>query len=363
MKFIFILLLTLLLNLTFAQNNIRVFSAKGELFYLTAFDSLQNKTPQTNVLISSVVDDSLRIKIELENKLKTEFILLIFEKGKPAKNKEFNYKVIVEQNNIKISYAGYYDIVKLPKPLVPEKPVIDTNAKYKNTQLGHFCDLKDSKPAYFNNIPKSEKCTAAMPAEYLNYTNLLMLKAQVSDDKYIIADNVCRNNCLSIDQLNFVLKYIDYELEKLKLIKTAYFNITDLEKKKELEKSFRFESSINELNAFFKVAVDEKVKIASNCTAPSSAEEIKIFEDNLNVYNNDSQRFETFKKLYENYCYSKDQVVLILTKFIHDREKLDAAKMLYHRCTEKQNFLLISDTFSYNETINELKDFIVKQKD
>jgi len=363
MRYLFTTFFIFILSFVFAQNNVRLFSGKGELFTITVFDSVQNKTPQTNVLITSVADDSLKIKIELENKLKTETTLLIFEKGRATKNKEFNYRINVEQDKIKISYAGYYDIVSLPSPLVPEKPVIDTTAKYKNTRLGHFCELKDGKPVYYNNIPKNGNCTTAMPPEYLNYINLLMLKAQVSDDKYIIADNVCRNNCLSVEQLSFVLKYIDYELEKLKLIKTAYFNITDPDKKSGLEKLFRFESSIIELNSFFKVALDQKIKTTSNCTVPSSTVEIKTFEDNLSVYNNDSQRFETFKKTYENYCYSKDQVVAVLSKFIHDREKLDAAKMLYFRCTEKENFLLILDTFSYNETGSELKDFIAKQKD
>lgn len=363
MRYFFLFLFTLFINFVFSQNNIRLFSAKGELFTLTAFDTVQNKTPQTNVLINSVYEDSLHIKIELENKTKSETTLLLFEKGKTTKNKEFNYKINVEQNKIKVSYAGYYDIVTLPKPLVPEKPIIDTTSKYKNTRLGHFCELKDSKPVYFNNLPKEGTCAAPMPPEYLNYTNLLMLKAQVPDDKFTIADNVCRNNCLSVEQLNFILKYIDYEIEKLKLIKIAYFNITDRTKSKELEKAFKFESSVVELNSFLKTADGQKIKTTTNCKTASSNEEIKIMENNLEVFSNDTQRFETFKKLYEEYCYSKDHIILLLGKFIHDREKLDAAKMLYYRCVEKENFLLISDVFSYNETINELKDFVAKQKD
>ncbi len=363
MKYFFLFITILFTNFVVSQNNIRVFSAKGELFTLIAFDTVQNTLPQTNVLLTSVYEDSLRVKIEMENKIKIETTLLLVEKGKSTKNKEFNYKINVDQNKLKVSYAGYYDMVILPNPLVPAKPIIDTTAKYKNTLLGHFCELKDSKPIYFNNIPKDGLCKTPMPADYLNYTNLLMLKAQVPDDKFVIADNVCRNNCLSIEQLNFILKYIDYEIEKLKIIKIAYFNITDRVKNKELEKSFRFESSVSELNSFFKVADDQKIKTRSNCTNASSTEEIKNLENNLSVYSNDSQRFETLKKIYEDYCFSKDHIVLILNKFIHDREKLDAAKMLYYKCVEKENFLLISDVFSYNETISELKEFVAKQKD
>lgn len=351
------------LNFVLAQNNVRIFSGNGELFSVSIFDTLQNKIPQTNVLVQGIYDDTLRLKIAFENKTKFETTLLLFEKGKPTKNKEFNYRITREQDKIKLSYNGDYDVVKLPQPLVPEKPIIDTTSKYKNTRLGHFCELKDSKPLYYNNIPKDGNCIAGMPEDYLNYTNLLMLKAQVADDRFIIAENVCRNNCLTAAQLNFILKYIEFELDKLRLIKIAYFNLADMNNKKELEKSFRFESSIAELNTFFKTAVDTKVLAAKNCKTASTIEEVKNFQDQLSVYTNDTQRYEAFKKSYENYCYSKDQITTILTTFIHDREKLDAAKMLYFRCAEKDNFLLIADIFSYNETISELKDFVSKQKD
>jgi hypothetical protein len=363
MKIYISLLFVFILDLVLAQNNVRIFSGNGELFTVSAFDTLHNKVPQTNVLIQNIYDDTLRLKIEFENKKKFETTIFIFEKGKTTKNKEFNYRIIIEQDKIKLNYNGYYDIVKLPQPLVPEKPIIDTTAKYKNTRLGHFCELKDSRPVYYNNIPKDGGCIAGMPEEYLNYTNLLMVKAQVVDDKFIIAENVCRNNCLTIVQLNFILKYIEFELEKLKLIKIAYFNLADTNNKKDLEKAFRFESSVAELNTFFKTAVDPKTLATKNCKTASSIEEIKNLQAQLSVYTNDAQRYEAFKKSYEEFCYSKDQIIIILNTFIHDREKLDAAKMLYFRCSEKDNFLLIADVFSYNETISELKDFVSKQKD
>lgn len=363
MKYFLTILFVVTINLFFSQNNLRVFSGHGELFTVTAFDSIQNQVAQTNVLIQSIYEDTLHIKIEFEDKTKFESGVYLFEKGRPAKNKEFNYRISRENGKLKLSYAGYFEIKKLPDPLVPEKPIVDTTTKYKNKRLGHFCELKDDRPIYFNNIPKDGNCIAGMPAEYLNYTNLLMVKVQVDDDKYLIAENICRNNCLTVEQLNFILKYIDFEIEKLKIIKIAFFNLSDRINKKELEKAFRFESSINELNAFFITAVDPKTQSKIICKTPSTVEEIKAFEGKLSIYSNDTQRIDAFKKLYSEFCYSKDQVLIILKLFIHDREKLDAAKMLYYKCVEKEKFLDISEIFSYNETISALKDFIEKQKD
>lgn len=363
MKYFIAVFLSIIINFVFSQNNVRIFSGQGELFKVTAFDSIQNKVPQTNVLIQSIYEDTLHIRIEFEDKTKFESGVYLFEKGRPTKNKEFNYRIDREYGKLNLSYAGYYDVKKLPNPLVPEKPIIDTTSKYKNTRLGHFCELKENKPIYFNNLPKEGKCLNGMPPEYLNYANLLMVKAQVEEDKFIIAENICRNNCLTVEQLNFILKYIDFEIEKLKIIKIAYFNLSDRENKKNLEKAFRFESSVNELTSFFQLAVDPKTQSKTNCKISSSNEEIKNLEDKLNIYTNDSQRIEAFKKLYGEYCYSKDQILVILKLFIHDREKFDAAKMLYYKCVEKENFLAISAIFSYNETISDLKDFVDKQKD
>ena len=44
------------------------------------------------------------------------------------------------------------------------------------------------------------------------------------------------------------------------------------------------------------------------------------------------------------------------------REKLDASKLLYYYCVDTQNYLNISDVFSYKLTESELKDFVEKQK-
>jgi hypothetical protein len=201
-----------------------------------------------------------------------------------------------------------------------------------------------------------------MPEINLSYIHLLMDKAQVPDDKFMIAENVFRNNCFSTIQMAEVLKYVVYELDKLKLIKLGYHHVCDKQNKKDLEKCFRFESSILELNNFFKLPASEFEQIASGCTVPSSAESVNTFASGLGALSNDTKRLEAFKTTYSNYCYSVPQSILILQKFIHDREKMTVARMLYNRCTEKDSFIKVAETFSYNQSASELKDFIEKQK-
>ncbi len=362
MRILSISLFCILLFSVTSQNNLNLYSINGEIFKVYANGKIINQNAEASVLIEDVAEDTIKIKIEFENKVTGEQTLYLLEKGKEIKNTEFDYSIDAKSNKVKFTFEGTKQIINPPNPIVPIKPVVDTTFKYRNTLLGHYCELKDGKPTYFNNTPKTGDCKIAMPNTYLNYLNVLMSKAQIEDDKYNIAENTTRNNCISVAQLNKILLHIVFEIEKLKLIKLSYFHLTDKNNLKNLDSTFKLESSKRELALFLKSADDSKLKSEVICIVATKDIEITQFSDNLTIYNNDSERFAVFKKTYPNFCYSAAHISLILSKFIHDREKLDAAKLLYFYCVEKDNFLNISDVFSYKNTFAELQEFVAKQK-
>lgn len=196
-----------------------------------------------------MMSDTLNLIIEFENKQSSPITIYLLDKGKKTRNKEYNYKIMSGQP-AKAIFTGMYDPVSLPDPIVPRKPVVDTSQQRNNNLLEHFCELKNGKPIYFNNMPVGEKCKTPMPAVYLGFADQLMKKAQSDEAKFRIVESVCLNNCLSTSQLVTLLNYIDYELEKLKLAKLAFPGLTDPGNLNELEKSFRFESSFQELKKF-----------------------------------------------------------------------------------------------------------------
>ena len=362
MRFFIFLLFIFCATSFLSQNNLRLFSSDGSVFKVILKDKFINKTTEADVLIEGILADTLNLKLEFESGQRFGLTIYLLEKGKPTKQKEFDYRIELAKNKIKSEFTGVYDIIVLPNPLVPKKPIVDTSSKYKNTMLGHFCELKDGNPIYFNNMPKEGICLKAMPVEYTKFIELLMSKADVADDRFTIAENTCRNNCLTVDQLKILLTYIDYEIEKLKLVRIGYFSLVDPSNQQQLEKSFRFESSHTELNNFLKNTGNYKLKSSTNCVKASEQNEIEGFISKLVVYNNDAQRLDMFKKAYTDLCYSTEQVTMILQKFIHDREKLEVAKLLYFRCTQKNTFLNVTEIFSYNQSASELKDFVEKQQ-
>lgn len=357
-----LILLLFLSPVLFCQNNLNVVNLKGELFKVYVNGQQFNSVSQAGVSIQNIKTDKVSIKIELDTKQSVENIIYLLDKGRPVNNKEFNYTIETVKGKTILVFGGISEILPLPDPLIPAPPVIDTTSKYRNNVLGHYCELKDSKPIYFNNIPKTGACAAPMPLAYLNYLNLLMVKAQSDDDKYLIAENTCNNNCISVSQLNKILSYIPYELEKLKLVRIAYFHLTDNYNKNNLDSAFKLEASKSELGTFFKNSEDYKIKTGASCKESSAENEINALVDKLSIYNNDSERFAVFKKSYADYCYTSQHIKTILSKFIHDREKLDAGKLLYFHCIDKDKFTEIADVFSYNTSIAELNEFVAKQK-
>lgn len=360
-KIVISLLILFSVNFLFAQNNVNLTSLNGKTFKVTSSGKTWNTLPQASLYMENIMQDTFVIELEFENKKKITSTFYLLEQGVPCKNKEFNYKVDFNDVILKVNFTGVYDIIPLPNPIVPNKPIADTTPVLKKGVYEHFCEIKDGKAIYFNNIPKTGTCTIAMPESYLRYTALLVAKAEVQDKKFAVVETVCRNNCMSVAQLSRLLNYVDYEIEKLKLIRTAYLHLVDQANKKNLEKNFRFESSIKALNDFLNNPEEIKQATENKCTVAASEMLISKYLDRLGSYGTDSERFEALKKGYSELCYSTNQVSLILSKFIHDREKLDAAKLLYFHCVEKAGYLIVGEVFSYNQTKSELKDFIDKQ--
>ncbi len=344
------------------QNNARIFSSDGKTFKVFIYDKLYNKTPQASVLLENMTKDTLYLKLEFENNQKFGATIYLLEKGKPTKNKEFNYKVELTSNKLRVNYAGNHEVITLPNPLVPKEPVIDTTLKYKNTRLGHFCELKNGQPEFYNNVPKTGKCLEPMSNTYINYVNLLMSKAQVPETKFDIAENTCKNNCLNVEQLNKLLVHIEFEIEKLKLVKLAYSHITDKANEKNLTQTFKLEVSKTELFSLLKRLSEHKEQITSDCVNPATAVEIGAFRQSLSAPANDAEKFALLKKTYDIRCYSTKQIQTVLEVFTKDREKLDAAKLLYFYCTDKSSYTDLKKVFDYTTAAADLNEFIEKQQ-
>lgn len=342
-----------------AQNSLMLFTSDSKLMQVKIADTVVNKSFQAQVEIHKLIEDTVTISVEFTDKTKITQRIFLMLKRQPTVNEAYVYKF--NPTSKKFEFFNHSQAERLPQPIVPPKPIEDTTFKYRNKTLEHFCEIKDDKPVFYNNIPHKKKCAQPMPTSYLSYVKLLMAKCETPDAKKKLSESIMRNNCLSVEQAIALISYSEYEVEKIKLFKLAYQTIIDKENAPKFKSTLTYQSSKNEFDNYLKEVNSNTLTVISDCVKPSKNEEIQEFVTVLKAALNDASRLDIFKKKYNDYCYTVEHTIQILLTFIHDREKLEVAQSIYFRSTEKSNYQKINSVFSYKQSESEMIDFIEKQ--
>lgn len=72
----------------------------------------------------------------------------------------------------------------------------------------------------------------------------------------------------------------------------------------------------------------------------------------------DSGKLELIKQASSKNKFNSDQVLMLVQTFTFESSKLDAAKMLYTKTTDKKNYYKINQAFTFNSNVEELGKFI-----
>lgn len=360
-KFAACLLLFVTLIQVAAQNNLRLVAPDGTLFRVRTVAGYASASPQTSLLLQDLRTDTVALSIEVEGYPTLNTSVYLLDKGQPCRNKELNYRLRRNKNTLQLRYESIYNILPVPTQLVPIKPVKDTLTAWRNRFMEHLCELKDGEPIFFNNRPNRGRCEEPMPEGYLDYVPQLLKKTDTDDERLNLILNISRNNCISVHQLSVLLSHIRYELDKLKIVRDSWPNITDHNRIAELEKAFRLEAAVREFRSFLNNP-DKLTPGRSDCTQPSDSARVGVFRNKLSIYETDAERMEFLLKNYRDLCYSTEQLMDLLRIFIHDRERGQAAQHLFFYCSDPQNFLTLTELFSDNISKDLLRDFVEKQR-
>jgi hypothetical protein len=345
-----------------SQNHLIIFSSNAGPFS-AAIEGLNSEASmQQEVKFRSLEKDTLSISITTQNgNLNLKRTVFLLEKGRPVKNKEFVYslELIPETKKLKLVFVSAFDVKPLPDPLLPARPAEDTTYKWRNNVFGTLFELKEGKAIFYFNVPKGGDCKEEMTQTNLTHAVTFLARVKADFEKYDHAKDIVKNNCLSCAQLAVLLRSITYELDKLKLVKDAYVNLTDKKELKTLEKSFRFESSKKEFGYMLKdpnSMIPAKNKI--NCVKAETDSVVQELASNIKLFQTDYEKFKFLKEKGSALCYTSVQFKSILGIFIHDREKLDLLKLFYNNVTDKENLMILKDIFSYRESVDNLEDIL-----
>ncbi|MFO0357244.1 MAG: DUF4476 domain-containing protein [Sphingobacteriaceae bacterium] len=353
--------LVLLCSLSLAQNSLIIFSSSGNKFSVKGSEIIAKDTFYQEARFTNILKDTLNLTFKLEDgSVELNRLIYLLEKAKPVKNKEFIYSLELntETKKLKLVFVTANDVKPLPDPLLPPKPKEDTTYKWRNNVYGNLFELKDGKPSFFYNVPKNGTCIQAMPNENVDYALKLIARTQINTEKYSFAREVLKSNCISCQQYADLMKGINFEIDKLKLFKEAYLNITDKNNVAGIQNQFKFESSKKEFNDIISNPNKIIVKNKINCMVAVHDSIPFALIKNLKLFTTDHEKYQYMKEKGSEHCYTTMQFKNILSVFLHDREKLDLTKQFYTNITDKENLKTLKDIFSYQETNANLLDFL-----
>lgn len=345
-----------------AQNSVRLLNVNGNLFKVYVNERLFNPAAQAELLLENIKKDTLYLKVEFENDVKHSITLYLLDKGYKTSQQEFNFYLKPVKGGVKVEFSGMYPQFSLPTTLVPKAQASDSISDFNNALLGHFCELKNGNPLYFNNLPDQVVCKSAMPADYMGFCRQLIAKTNLKTEKTLVVENTCRYNCLSVAQLNSLLGLVEFEIDRLRIMHFAYFNLVDTAGKNVLLGNFQIAATINDVKHFFSNSGNYRNLKSGACLTASETKVMLNYAGLVANCNSDYNRLDFLRKTYNEHCYSLEHVWMVLQKFVHEREKLEAAQLLYLNCVEKDKYSEVINSFENKEYQGILTDFISKQK-
>lgn len=364
------MLLRVILTLCFvsiytAQNNLIIFSSTGNYFKVSCKELKINDAFQQELKLEAIEFDTLHLTLTLEkDKTTLNRTVFLLEKGAHVASKEFIFSLEQDDSHkkLKLVFITANTIKTLPNPLLPEKPKEDTTYKWRNNVYGSVFELKEGKPVFYLNIPKNGVCSEGITDDNLKYCIQLLARTSIESERFKLAGSIVKNNCFTSAQSIQVLNSINYELDKLKLLKDIYPHLTDKNNFKTLRSAFKFESSKKEFDDILlnPSSLDKKNKII--CTKAVNDTIVTSIASTIKLLSSDYEKEEYMKEKYANLCYTSAQFKGLLNLLLHDREKLDLAKIFYNNITDKENLNTLNDVFSYKESINNFQNFL-KQSD
>ena len=321
-----------------AQNDLRIVTTGSHVLQVEYKGKYTSAFPQAEVLVRDVVGDTVQVRIRIGSEVYPHTLYML-DHGNSTAGMEFLYKV---QENGQLGFLGCLPSTRIPDPLIPGVPPVDTTKKMKNARLGGLCELKDGQPLFFNNAPNAAICRTSMPAEFMAYIRYLMNNQQPNSRQRLVAE-IIKNNCVNVQQLSFLLSFVELETEKVKVIRDACPHVVNKEDLPQLANELKYQSA---KEAVREIALAcKKDGALLGCRTPSPPDVLATWWEKIQNQNTDGKRLEVVKEQAATVCLTYNQLRNTLRLFELDAERLDAATLLIPRCIEKNRAGELSDLF------------------
>lgn len=364
--FIFILIACSLSGAFAQRNSLVVFSATGKRFILKVNNEQVNKIPQSNVKAFNLNTGKQYLAVEFREDNDQSVLKDSITIGGEEKyaDKEFTYALTDDEKNghslHRLHFITVNDTSGPSEPKVPESPK-EIVPLIDNSIYGILYRAKDNRPVFFDNYNDTARsCEKILGDKEIKYLRQLMDKSNDPEIKYNEVMQTIRNNCYSTVQLKALVPLLTTELDKLKVCKEAYWHLTDRQNAKTMTDVLVYKTLqddyLNYLGDLANIEKQQRLK----CTTPIGDAAFKALVENIKATAYENEKIKAAHKQLVNNCLSTDQLIQVMSLFVHDREKLDFAKYSYRIVTDKDNFYKLADSFLFKETKEEFNKYFSK---
>jgi hypothetical protein len=317
---------------SFAQNaNAVVFSENGDKFTLVLNGEKQNAAPQTNVKLSNLTNDFYMARIDFEDATLPDFTEKNFAVHKGYEvtyviktNKKGEYVLRFQgESEISTGAAVKSDEIKIVDYAHTDEEEVIAPSKTSTT-------TSTTKPAVSGSTTTTTTTTTVKPT---------------NGEKVNVNMNVGGVNM----GINMNIEGMDGEMEveetTTTTVKTTSSNTTTTTSTPAPKTTTRQE-----------VVVAERTPVG--CSRPMDASSFGSAKGSISSKGFDETKLSTAKQAVKANCMSVAQIKEVMGLFGFEESKLDFAKYAYEFCTDKNNYFMVGDAFSFSSSTDELNEFI-----
>lgn len=319
-------------QLFFAQTStVTIFSEEGERFFVIVNGVRQNDSPATNVVVTDLDKPNYLFKIIFEdqkiNSINENVYLLDFDDKRV--NLSYNLKKNKKGKMVMRPNSFDYDTNK--------KPAKDTQVVKYHTEENPIVPAKN--PAKTDTF--SEKVDIDMMGINVN--------TEVIDD----GENVNMN--INMGGLQTGVNVTTTTTQTTTTTTTKPMTTTKPVTTKPVKKPTIHMEEVMEVEEVKKPVTQptsRACRVAMNSTAFQAA------KTSVSKQSFSETKMKTAKQVLNGNCMSTAQIVDMMGLFSFEGDKLEFAKSAYAKCTDKGNYFMVNDAFTFSASVSELSDYI-----
>lgn len=306
-------------------STVTVFSEEGEKFYVIVNGVRQNDAPGTNVVVTDLDKPNYLFKIIFEDQsigsLNRNVYLLDYDE------KRVNLTFVLKKNK------------KGKMEIRPNSFDYDVNKPAKNTQVVKY--HKEENPKLPANQPvKTDVLSEKVDIDMMG----VKVNTAVEDDGENVNMNINMGGLpagVNVTTTTTQTTTTTTNSASTKPVKKPTKHVEDIEEVEETKRPVSQASSNN-----------RGCRVAMNSTSFQAA------KTSITKQSFSETKMKTAKQVLNANCMSTAQIVEIMGLFSFEGDKLEFAKSAYTKCTDRNNYFMVNDAFTFSASVDDLTAFI-----